>query len=84
MARQTAGFFLSVPVDGQTDPIIARLDRAMTIDEAREDADNAGRCYFIGAGYESSETVYATLYQIATSGGLAHSECFPICGPDVE
>lgn len=78
------GFFLSVPVYGSVDPIITHLDQARSLDDAREDADDKGRVSFMLAGYETMETVYATLYQIAPNGGLAHSECFPISGPETE
>lgn len=82
MARQTAGFYLSVPVYGLVDPIITRLSAATTLDEAREDAIEAGHVAFVQAGYESMDECYATLYQISQDGGLAHSDCFPIFGPD--
>lgn len=81
MKTQT-GFFLSVPVYGDINPIINQLADASTIEEARMDAEMAGMESFAMAGYEDSETVYATLYQIAPNGGLAHSECFPISGPE--
>lgn len=81
MKTQT-GFFLSVPVDGQVDPIIARLADAATLDEAREDAIEAGHIAFTEAGYETMDMCYATLYQIAPNGGLAHSECFEVYGPE--
>lgn len=82
MARQAAGFYLSVPVYGQVDPIIARLADATTIEQAREGATEAGMIAFTQAGYESMDMCYATLYQIAPNGGLAHSECFEVYGPD--
>lgn len=88
-AGRTEGFWLSVPVYGQPDPIIVRLGHerlgdAETLAEAVVDAEDAGREAFMQAGYEDSETVYATLYQIGPRGGLIHSECFPISGPDAE
>lgn len=84
MARQAAGFYLSTPVYGSIDPIITRLEDATTMDEAREDAIEAGHISFMAAGYESMDMAYGTLYQIAPNGGLAHSECFEIYGPDAE
>jgi hypothetical protein len=82
MARQAAGFYLSVPVDGQVNPIIAALPDAATLDEAREDAIEAGHLAFVAAGYETMDMCYATLYRIAPNGGLAHSECFEVYGPE--
>lgn len=82
MARQAAGFYLSVPVYGQVNPIIARLPDATTLDEAREDAIEAGHIAFTEAGYETMDMAYATLYQIAPNGGLAHSECLEVYGPE--
>lgn len=85
MARQagrTEGFWLSVPVYGQADPIIVCLGDAATMDEAREYAEEDGREAFVLAGYETMDMCYATLYQIAPNGGLAHSECFEIYGPE--
>jgi hypothetical protein len=81
MTTQT-GFFLSVPVDGQVNPITNYLADATTLEEARMDAELAGMESFVLAGYETMDTVYATLYQIAPNGGLAHSECFTIDGPE--
>lgn len=79
-----AGFYLSVPVYGQVNPIIMQLADASTVDEARMDAEMAGMEAFVMAGYEDGETVYATLYQIAPNGGLAYSDCYTICGPEVQ
>lgn len=82
MNAQT-GFFLSIPVYGSIDPIITSLTDATTIEEAREDAMNAGMESFMAAGcYEDDDTVFATLYQIGANGGLVTSECFPIYGPE--
>lgn len=81
MTKQVAGFFLSVPqYDGPH--IITRLADATSMDEAREDAIEAGHIAFMAAGYEDMDMCFATLYQIAPSGGLAHSECFEIYGPE--
>lgn len=81
MTAQT-GFFLSVPVYGSVNPIISRLADAATLDEAREDAVEVGHIAFTEAGYETMDMCFATLYQIAPNGGLAHSECFEIYGPE--
>ena len=88
MAHQTGrttGFWLSIPnlLNG-AEPVITRLPDATTMDEAREDAIEAGHIAFTEAGYETMDTVYATLYQIAPNGGLAHSECFTIDGPEAQ
>jgi len=77
------GFFLSVPQMDSIDPIITPLADATTIDEARQDATDAGMVSFVLAGYETMDMVFATLYQIAPNGGLAHSECFEIYGAEV-
>ena len=74
--------YLSIPVIGSIDPIITRISKHCTIEEAREDALDAGMVGFIQAGYEDSETVDGTLYQIASNGGLVHSEQFTIYGPE--
>lgn len=84
---RTEGFWLSVPVYGQVDPIIVRLGHDQLGDsetwaEAIIDAEDAGRIAFIEAGYESMDECYATIYQIGPNGGLIHSECFPISGPE--
>lgn len=81
---RTEGFWLSVPVYGQVDPIIVRLDDTETWAEAIIDADDVSREAFVQAGYESMDIAYATLYQIGPRGGLIHSECYPIEGSDVE
>ena len=81
MNAQT-GFFLSIPVYGQVNPIISRLADATTLDEAREDAIDTGFQSFLKAGYEDSDMCFGTLYQIAPNGGLAHSECFEVYGPE--
>ena len=83
MAKQQAGFFLSVPVYGQVDPIITRIVDATTLDEAREYAEEDGREAFMLAGYETMDMCYATLFQIALDGGLVFSECLLIYGPEV-
>lgn len=82
MATMKTGFFLSVPVYGRVDPVIMLLADAESMTDARIDADMAGMEAFVMAGYEDSETVYATLYQIAPNGGLVTSECYPISGPE--
>ena len=79
---QQAGFFLSIPVYGSVDPIITSLTDATTIEEAREDAIDAGMVAFMQAGYEDSEEVFGTLYAIAPNGGLVHSEMFTVSGPE--
>lgn len=81
MTQQT-GFFLSIPVYGSVDPIITSLTDATTIEEAREDAEDAGRVAFMQAGYEDAEEVYGTLYQIGQNGRLVASEMFTISGPE--
>lgn len=82
-AGRTEGFWLSVPaIEGGR--ILNQLADATTWTEATEDADLAGLESFVLAGYEDSETVYATLYQIGADGGLVRSECYPISGPEAE
>ena len=83
MNAQT-GFFLSIPVYGQVDPIITALTDAATIEDAREDAEDAGRVAFMHAGYESQDMCFGTLYQIAPNGGLVTSECFEVYGPEAQ
>lgn len=83
MNGRTAGFWLSVPnILNHAEPIITRLPDATTMDEAREDAIEAGHVAFNEAGYETMDMCFATLYQIAPNGGLAHSECFEVYGPE--
>ena len=82
-----AGFFLSVPIYGQVHPIIVRLGHeqlgdSQTWAEAIVDAEDAGREAFVRAGYETMDMCFATIYQIGPNGGLIHSECFEIYGPD--
>jgi hypothetical protein len=81
-AGRTEGFWLSVPVNSRVASITVRVVDSETWAEALIDADAAGREAFVRAGYEDNETAYATLYQIGPKGGLIHSECFPIDGPD--
>lgn len=77
------GFYLSVTNTNEPlIPIIMHFPDATSIDEARMDAEIPAMEAFVLAGYEDGETVYATLYQIAPNGGLAHSECYPISGPE--
>jgi len=75
-------FFLSIPKGFQAGYINVELTDVTTIEEAREAATEAGMENFYAAGLEDSETVYATLYALTARGGLAHSECFPISGPE--
>ena len=75
-------WFLSIPQAESVNYLNIALTDATTIEEAREDAETAGMDNFYAAGLEDSETVYATLYALTARGGLAHSECFPISGPD--
>ncbi len=75
-------YFLSVPVYGSVNPIVTTLTDATNIDEAREDAVEAGHVAFVQAGYEMMDMCLATLYAIAPNGGLAHSECFEVYGPE--
>lgn len=77
-----AGYYLSVPVPGDVNPIVNYLADATTMEEARMDAELAGMESFVLAGYDDDETAYATLYQLAPNGGLVSSECFPISGPE--
>lgn len=86
MAKQTPGVYLSfLQQDGSH--AVARIADArlayadLLASDIFEDAVYAGMVAFVGAGYEDSETVYATLYQVAPSGQIDWSECFPIDGP---
>lgn len=81
--QQQTGFFLSTPIPHRIlNSIITPLAECSTIEEAREAAEDACRDTFVEAGYEMDETAYATLYQLTAGGYLAHSECFPISGPE--
>lgn len=82
MTAQTK-WFLSIPQGGFASSYLnVTLADATTIEEAREDAEEAGMANFYAAGLEDSETVYATLYALTARGELVHSECFPISGPE--
>lgn len=75
-------WFLSIPQAESVNHLNIPLTNATTIEEAREDAEEAGMANFYAAGLEDSETVYATLYALTARGGLAHSECFAVSGPE--
>ncbi|MCC7464474.1 MAG: hypothetical protein IT480_18670 [Gammaproteobacteria bacterium] len=78
-----ATYYLSIPIYGKADAIIVSLT-SETVADAREEAGDEGMVRFYEAGYEDDETVCATLYALGTNGGLAHSECFPISGPNAD
>lgn len=84
---QPSGIYLSFPQQDGSHAVAKiageRLPYAdLLASDIFEDAVYAGMAAFVGAGYEDSETVYATLYQVAPSGGLDWSQCFPIDGPN--
>lgn len=74
---QQPGLYLSVPRPSGGDAFVTSV-----ADE--EDAAWAGIEAFVMLDYPMDATVYATLFRIAPTGGLASSEAFPISGPEVE